>query len=73
MKKWLVLLLCSLAVVAQAKTRKAVYIIIDGVPADQIERLQPPTISAIAAEGGYARAYTGLRQQRFLPLGIRIC
>ena len=59
MKKFLVFVLCVLAVVAQAKTRKAVYIIIDGVPADQIERLQPPTISAIAAEGGYARAYTG--------------
>ncbi len=42
-----------------AKTRKSVYIIIDGVPADQIERLQPPAIFDIASHGGYARAYTG--------------
>ena len=27
-----------------AKTKKAVYIIIDGVPADQIERLHTPAI-----------------------------
>ena len=59
MKRWLVFILCSLAFIVQAKTKKAVYIIIDGVPADQIERLQPPTIYEIASKGGYARAYTG--------------
>ena len=59
MKRWLVFILCSLAFIVQAKTKKAVYIIIDGVPADQIERLQPPTIYEIAGKGGYARAYTG--------------
>ena len=42
-----------------AKTKKAVYIIIDGVPADQIERLQPPAIYDIASSGGYSRAITG--------------
>lgn len=42
-----------------AKTKKAVYIIIDGVPADQIERLQPPAIYEIASSGGYSRAITG--------------
>ncbi|MDD3910004.1 MAG: alkaline phosphatase family protein [Proteiniphilum sp.] len=41
------------------KTRKAVFIIIDGVPADQIERLQPPAIYDIASQGAYSRAYTG--------------
>lgn len=43
----------------QAKTRKAVYIIVDGVPADQIERLHTPAIFDIAQQGAYARAYTG--------------
>lgn len=42
-----------------AKNKKAVYIIVDGVPADQIERVQPPTIYEIASHGKYERAYTG--------------
>ncbi len=59
MNKWLFLILCSFTLFAQAKTKKAVYIIVDGIPADQIERLQPPAIFEIAREGGYSRAYTG--------------
>lgn len=47
--------LCS----AQAKTRKAVYIVLDGIPADYIERVRPTHIFDIARQGGYARAYTG--------------
>ena len=53
------LFICLLFTNADAKTRKAVYIIIDGVPADQIERLRTPAIFDIAAKGAYARAFTG--------------
>lgn len=53
------LLICLNCISIQAKIKKAVYVIIDGVPADMIERLQPPTICDIASHGGYARAYTG--------------
>lgn len=42
-----------------AKTRKTVYVIMDGVTPDNIERLQPKTIVGIAKQGGYSRAYTG--------------
>ncbi len=42
-----------------AKTRKAVFIIVDGIPADQLERLNTPAISEIASRGAYSRAYTG--------------
>lgn len=42
-----------------AKTKKAVYIIVDGIPADQIERLHTPAIFDIASHGAYSRAYTG--------------
>lgn len=42
-----------------AKTQKVIYIVTDGIPADYIERLQPPTIFEIAGRGNYARAYTG--------------
>lgn len=53
----LLALLCSVCL--GARTRKAVYIIIDGVPADQIERLHTPAIFDIASRGAYGRAYTG--------------
>lgn len=42
-----------------AKTRKAVFIIVDGVPTDQLERLKPSVIFDIASIGAYARSYTG--------------
>lgn len=56
---FLAILALACCVFACAKTRKAVYVIIDGVPADQIERLRTPAIWDIASRGAYARAYTG--------------
>lgn len=53
------LLVCLCCTSLFAKTKKAVYIIIDGVPADQIERLHTPAIFDIASRGAYGRAYTG--------------
>ena len=38
---------------------KAVFVIVDGIPADVIERVPTPTIDAIAAVGGYGRATVG--------------
>lgn len=54
---FLAMLCCCLSL--SAKTRKAVYVIIDGVPADMIERLQTPNIMDIASHGGYHRSFTG--------------
>lgn len=39
--------------------RKAVFIILDGIPADVIERVHTPVLDEIAAAGGYARAHVG--------------
>ncbi|GAB4426198.1 MAG: hypothetical protein OHK0039_44130 [Bacteroidia bacterium] len=39
--------------------RKAVFIIIDGIPADVVERVSTPALDDIAAAGGYTRAYVG--------------
>ncbi|HLF34011.1 MAG TPA: alkaline phosphatase family protein [Cyclobacteriaceae bacterium] len=38
---------------------KAVFIIIDGVPADVLENISTPAVDAIASAGGYTRAYVG--------------
>ncbi|MEZ5421285.1 MAG: alkaline phosphatase family protein [Vicinamibacterales bacterium] len=40
-------------------TPKTVFIVVDGIPADVVERVPTPAIDAIAAAGGYARAYVG--------------
>ncbi|MDX1500429.1 MAG: alkaline phosphatase family protein [Woeseiaceae bacterium] len=42
-----------------APVPKAVFILVDGIPADVIESVATPGIDAIAAEGGYTRAYVG--------------
>ena len=39
--------------------KKAVFIILDGIPADVLERVGTPTLDEIAAAGGYTRAYVG--------------
>jgi hypothetical protein len=56
----LVILCLAIAtqVIAQSG-RKAVFIIVDGVPADIIERLDPPGIKALSDSAGYTRAYQG--------------
>ena len=38
---------------------KAVFILLDGIPADVIERVDTPLLDEIAAAGGYARASVG--------------
>lgn len=53
------LVLVSLSAQAQKKTPKAVFIIVDGIPGDVIEKLQPPTLMEIAGTTGFTRAYTG--------------
>src|SRR5689334_7558875 len=53
-------LLVATAIASLAQShRKAVYVIVDGVPADVIERLDLPGIKAISDSAGYTRAYQG--------------
>ncbi|MDO5570022.1 MAG: alkaline phosphatase family protein [Bacteroidales bacterium] len=51
----LMLPLCSLS----AKTKKAIYIIVDGIPADVIERINTPNIDEISSLGGYSKMQMG--------------
>jgi predicted AlkP superfamily pyrophosphatase or phosphodiesterase len=54
------LVLCSgLTLHAQQGARKAVFIIVDGIPADVKEKVPTPHMDSIAAAGGYTRAYVG--------------
>ncbi|RYF67384.1 MAG: PAS domain S-box protein, partial [Cytophagaceae bacterium] len=43
----------------QGKPKKALFVIVDGIPADVIEKQPTPNLDAIAKQGGYARAYVG--------------
>jgi predicted AlkP superfamily pyrophosphatase or phosphodiesterase len=44
---------------SQSRTKKVVFIIADGIPADVIEKLNTPNLRNIANTGRYLRAYVG--------------
>ncbi len=52
-----VLVLWSTAAVGQQ--RKLVFIILDGIPAQDLERVATPNLDQIVSQGGYTRAFTG--------------
>jgi arylsulfatase A-like enzyme len=62
-RTYLLLISCLLfpvsLLIAQNKPKKALFIIVDGIPADVIERESTPNLDSIAKEGAYKRAYVG--------------
>ncbi|WP_421826751.1 alkaline phosphatase family protein [Larkinella sp.] len=59
---FLLLILCLVRThtsVGQPGQRKALFVIVDGISADVIEKIAKPNLDAIAREGGYVRAYVG--------------
>lgn len=52
-------LLSMLTAAAQTGERKTIFIIVDGIPADVLEKQNTPNMDRIAAVGGYTRAYMG--------------
>ena len=57
---WLALISIHGAALAEpVPSPKVVFVIVDGIPADVIERVPTPAIDAIAAVGGYGRATVG--------------
>jgi predicted AlkP superfamily pyrophosphatase or phosphodiesterase len=59
--KHIILILCLFiqSISSFAQTRKAVFIIVDGVPHDVIEKLSLPNFKAIAKQGGFAKTLVG--------------
>ena len=57
---WLTLTaVTSMAQAEAAASPKVLFVVVDGIPADVIERVPTPTIDAIASVGGYGRATVG--------------
>lgn len=60
MQKLIITLLAiGLAISTQAQKKKVVFMIVDGIPADLIEKLNTPNLDAISKVGGYRRAHVG--------------
>lgn len=50
---------CANVADAPTSTPKAIFIIVDGIPADVLENTSTPVLDSISSEGGYTRAYVG--------------
>ncbi|QNA44276.1 alkaline phosphatase family protein [Lacibacter sediminis] len=61
MKRICILLLavCISTIVFAQKKKKAVFIIVDGIPADVLEKINTPMLDSIAKVGGYSRIHVG--------------
>ena len=59
MKKYLHIILLILITCGSRAQQKAVFILLDGIPADVIEQVPTPALDEIAGLGGYSRAYVG--------------
>ena len=56
---YLLIMLCFSNSISAQKTRKAIFVIADGIPADLIEQLQMPHLHELIKQGGFARAHVG--------------
>lgn len=53
------LALAFIATLLSAQQKKTLFVIVDGIIPEHMERLQPPTMMEIAKQGHYQRAYCG--------------
>lgn len=50
---------------AFSQQKKIVFIILDGIPASELERVDTPNLDEISQIGGYARAFTGGKKEGY--------
>jgi len=55
----LIVVLVATVCMSSYAQRKAVFIIVDGIPADVVEKLETPVLDEIAKAGGFTHAYLG--------------
>ena len=60
--------LIPLGLSAQNHSKKVVFIILDGIPADVLERVNTPNLDKITSEGGYSRGFTGGKKGGYIIL-----
>jgi hypothetical protein len=53
------LLISEQSLFAQTKTKKTLFVIVDGISSDSKEKIPTPNLDAIAKVGGYTRAHVG--------------
>jgi hypothetical protein len=58
-RSFFLLLLCLGSPLAAQPPRKAVFILVDGIPADVVEKVNTPHLDRIARQGRYLRVYVG--------------
>ena len=56
---YIALVLLFSSIFGYAQNRKAIFILLDGIPADVLENTDTPFLDQIASAGGYTRAYVG--------------
>jgi predicted AlkP superfamily pyrophosphatase or phosphodiesterase len=56
---WLLVFVYLFGFSAIAQEKKMVFIILDGIPASELERVETPNLDQIARIGGYTSAFTG--------------
>ncbi len=59
MRRVTILIPFLLSIIITIAQKKAVFVIVDGIPADVIEKINTPALDSIAKAGGYKRAYVG--------------
>jgi hypothetical protein len=69
----ILLLLFCLTIVAQKGAKKAVFIIVDGIPADVVEKVATPNLDAYCPKGALSKSICWGRDRRVFTNAYHFC